>query len=442
MSSKVMAAENGNKILDLSYHGKTDSNESLDRLSSASPPRKGLGQRQKDKVLRHGNRTIYTAGRPPWYNSQGQLKEAFVIGICGGSASGKTTVAKKIIEDLGVPWVCLLSMDSFYKVLTHEQHEQALKNQYNFDRPESFDFDIAVETLKKLKVGKSVQVPIYDFNTHKRLKDVQNTMYGANVIIFEGIMAFCNDELCKLMDTKIFVDTDADIRLARRLKRDISERGRDLNGVLQQYNKFVKPSFEKYIAPSMTCADIVVPRGGENLVAINMIVRHVKQKLSERGFYLRPQLISAHQGQRLPNSLHVVETTPQVRGVQTIIRDKRTSRDDFIFYSKRFMRIVIEYALSFLPFEDYEVKVNGSHTYCGKRFAGKRISGVSILRAGETMEPALESLCKDVRIGKILIQTNENTQEPELHFLRLPRDIHNDHVILLDATLASGAAGS
>ncbi|CAB4000529.1 uridine-cytidine kinase-like 1, partial [Paramuricea clavata] len=119
--------------------------------------------------------------------------------------------------------------------------------------------------------------------------------------------------------------------------------------------------------------------------------------------------------------------------------DQRTKRDDFVFYSKRLMRIVIEYALSFLPFEDYELTTKGS-TYHGKRFTGEGICGVSILRAGETMEPALESVCKDVRIGKILIQTNEDTDEPELHFLRLPRDIQKDHVILLDATLASGAA--
>ncbi|CAB4026371.1 uridine-cytidine kinase-like 1 isoform X1, partial [Paramuricea clavata] len=281
-----MADENGIEILDTSFKAISESDENLNRLAPGSPKCKSLGKGRRDKVWRHGNRTIYTAGRPPWYNSQGQLKEAFVIGICGGSASGKTTVAKKIIEDLGVPWVCLLSMDSFYKVLTDEQHEQALQNKYNFDQPESFDFDVAIETLKKLKEGKSVEVPVYDFKTHQRLKDAQNTMYGANVIIFEGIMAFCNEELCELMDTKIFVDTDADVRLARRLKRDISERGRDLSGVLQQYNTFVKPSFEKYIAPSMICADIVVPRGGENIVAINMIVRHVKQQLLERGFHI------------------------------------------------------------------------------------------------------------------------------------------------------------
>ncbi|KAJ7391116.1 Uridine-cytidine kinase-like 1 [Desmophyllum pertusum] len=189
------------------------------------------------RVFRRSNRTIYTAGRPPWYNLQGQLKEPFVIGLCGGSASGKTTVANKIIEQLGVPWVSMLSLDAFYKVLTPEQHKAALRNDYNFDHPDSFDADLAVNILKKLKEGKSVQVPVYDFKTHSRL-DQKNDLYGANVIIFEGIMAFAYKELRDLMDMKVFVDADPDVRLSRRLKRDITERERDLVGVLQQYNTF------------------------------------------------------------------------------------------------------------------------------------------------------------------------------------------------------------
>lgn len=146
------------------------------------------------RVFRRSNRTIYTAGRPPWYNLHGELKEPFVIGLCGGSASGKTTVANKIIEQLGVPWVCMLSLDSFYKVLNAEQHEAAKRNEYNFDHPDSFDHDLAATILKKLKEGKSVQIPIYDFKSHSRLEQKKN-LYGANVIIFEGIMAFAYKEL-------------------------------------------------------------------------------------------------------------------------------------------------------------------------------------------------------------------------------------------------------
>uniref|UniRef100_A0A8C5TB64 Uridine-cytidine kinase n=1 Tax=Malurus cyaneus samueli TaxID=2593467 RepID=A0A8C5TB64_9PASS len=181
-------------------------------------------------------------------------------GLGGGSASGKTTVATMIIEALDVPWVVLLSMDSFYKVLTKQQQEQAASNDFNFDHPDAFDFDLIIATLKKLKQGKSVKIPIYDFTTHSRKKEWK-TLYGANVIIFEGIMAFADKELLKLLDLKIFVDTDSDIRLVRRLRRDISERGRDIEGVIKQYNKFVKPAFDQYIQPTMRLADIVVPRG-------------------------------------------------------------------------------------------------------------------------------------------------------------------------------------
>uniref|UniRef100_A0A3B4C3I9 Uridine-cytidine kinase n=1 Tax=Pygocentrus nattereri TaxID=42514 RepID=A0A3B4C3I9_PYGNA len=404
---------------------RSDSGSGEDSLDRLLPPvnyprRKSttLGKTEPP-LLRTGTRTIYTAGRPPWYNEHGtQSKEAFVIGLCGGSASGKTTVANKIIEALDVPWVVLLSMDSFYKVLSPEEQALAASNDYNFDHPGAFDFQLLVTTLRKLKQGKSVKIPVYDFTTHGRQKEWKN-VYGASVIIFEGIMAFADKELLQLLDMKIFVDTDSDIRLVRRLKRDISERGRDIEGVIKQYNKFVKPAFEQYIEPTMRLADIVVPRGGGNMVAIDLIVQHVHSQLEERELSVRALLASAHQSQPLPQTLSVMESTPQVRGLHTIIRNKDTSRDEFIFYSKRLMRLLIEHALSFLP---------------------SKITGVSVLRAGETMEPALRAVCKDVRIGKILIQTNLDSGEPELHYLRLPKDISEDHVILMDSTVSTGAA--
>ncbi|XP_064429559.1 uridine-cytidine kinase-like 1 isoform X13 [Mirounga angustirostris] len=396
-----------------------------------------------------------------------------------------------IIEALDVPWVVLLSMDSFYKVLTTQQQEQAAHNNFNFDHPDAFDFDLIVSTLKKLKQGKSVKVPVYDFTTHSRKKDWK-TLYGANVIIFEGIMAFADKTLLELLDMKIFVDTDSDIRLVRRLRRDISERGRDIEGVIKQYNKFVKPAFDQYIQPTMRVADIVVPWGSGNTVAIDLIVQHMHSQLEERelsvrgscagicedrvragcgaalglpyitwregsgrdlvlkfscsperhvlGLRTRAALASAHQCHPLPRTLSVLKSTPQVRGMHTIIRDKETSRDEFIFYSKRLMRLLIEHALSFLPFQDCVVQTPQGQDYAGKCYAGKQITGVSILRAGETMEPALRAVCKDVRIGTILIQTNQLTGEPELHYLRLPKDISDDHVILMDCTVSTGAA--
>uniref|UniRef100_A0A3Q3XPT5 Uridine-cytidine kinase n=1 Tax=Mola mola TaxID=94237 RepID=A0A3Q3XPT5_MOLML len=202
------------------------------------------------------------------------------FGLCGGSASGKTTVTRKIIEALDVPWVVLLSMDSFYKVLSAEEQSLAASNDYNFDHPDAFDFDLLTNILRKLKQGKSVKIPVYDFATHGREKDWK-TVYGASVIIFEGIMAFTDKKLLQLLDMKIFVDTDSDIRLVRRLRRDITERGRDIEGVIKQYNKFVKPAFEQYIEPTMRLADIVVPRGGGNMVAIDLIVQHVHSQLEK-----------------------------------------------------------------------------------------------------------------------------------------------------------------
>ncbi|XP_026480656.1 uridine-cytidine kinase-like 1 isoform X1 [Ctenocephalides felis] len=392
-----------------------------------------------ESIIQTHHRTIYTAGRPPWYDCAGQQVEPFVIGICGGSASGKTTVATKIIESLGVPWVTLLSMDSFYKVLNEKQHHLAESNEYNFDHPDAFDIELMSKVLQRLKEGKKVDVPIYNFVTHSR-ENRTKTMYGANVIIFEGILTFHSPDILKMLDMKIFVDTDADIRLARRLKRDITERGRDLEGVLKQYSTMVKPSYANYIAPTMAHADIIVPRGGENTVAIQLIVQHVQAQLQIRGFKLREKLAHAHMGQPLPKSLHLLPASPQVRGLHTFIRCKHTPRDEFIFYSKRLIRLVIEFALSFLPFKDVTVETPQGIQYQGKSGASNKICGVSILRAGETMEQAVCDVCKDIRIGKILIQTNRMTGEPELYYLRLPKDIKDYKVILMDATVATGAA--
>ncbi|XP_061846440.1 uridine-cytidine kinase-like 1 isoform X1 [Colius striatus] len=414
----------------------------LSRLPLASSPRRRTASQCQPEppLLRTSKRTIYTAGRPPWYSETGApVDEAFVIGLCGGSASGKTTVATRIIEALDVPWVVLLSMDSFYKVLDEGQQALAARSDYNFDHPDAFDFELLVSVLRKLKKGKSVKVPVYDFTTHSRRREWK-TVYGANVIVFEGILAFANKELLKLLDMKVFVDTDSDIRLVRRLQRDIMERGRDIVGVIKQYNKFVKPAFEQYIEPTVQVADIVVPRGGENFVALDLIVQHVHSQLEKREITVRAALASAHQGQPLPKTLSVLENTPQVRGMHTIIRNKETTRDEFIFYSKRLMRLLIEHALSFLPLKSVTVETPQGTTYEGKRFHRQRITGVSILRAGETMEQALTAVCKDIRLGKILIQTNLDTGEPELHYLRLPKEISEDYVILMDSTVSTGAA--
>lgn len=227
------------------------------------------------------------------------------------------------------------------------------------------------------------------------------------------------------------------------LHSDISMRGRDIEGVIKQYDSMVKPAYCNYIAPTMVHADIIVPRGGDNKVAIQLIVQHVHSQLQlvckhtsrdlflfffislnvflfpkkQRGFKLREVLAHGNIQQPMPESMHLLPSTPQIKGLHTFIRNQETSRDEFIFYSNRLIRLVIEYALGLMPFKEVKVEAPQGHSYEGKRMACEKICGVSILRAGETMEQALCDVCKDIRIGKILIQTNQMTGEPEVSAL-------------------------
>jgi len=211
----------------------------------------------------------------------------FIIGVSGGTASGKTSVCNLIIKELSSNEkhqhrVALISQDCFYKSLD----EETLRNvkEYNFDHPDSFDWDLMSQTIRDLRDGKPIKVPVYDFVTHSRKADVHSTsVYNADVVVVEGILAFYQPDIRELMHMKIFVDTDADTRLARRILRDIEERGRDLKGVLNQYQKFVKPSFDEYILPTKKYADVIIPRGADNKVAINLIVQHIKSKLDDEG---------------------------------------------------------------------------------------------------------------------------------------------------------------
>uniref|UniRef100_A0A0K0DAG5 uridine/cytidine kinase n=1 Tax=Angiostrongylus cantonensis TaxID=6313 RepID=A0A0K0DAG5_ANGCA len=382
-------------------------------------------------------RKIYTKGRPPWYDRMGNtLKQPYLIGICGGSASGKTTVAEKIIEKLEIPWVTILSMDSFYKILNEEECAQAAKSNYNFDHPNAFDFDLLHEVLSRLREGKSCEVPVYDFATHARDSNPKvgiGATSGLNVFFYKHLKIVI----------KVFVDTDGDVRLARRLNRDINERGRDIVGVLDQYFRFVKPAFEAYIAPGMKIADIIVPRGGDNDVAINLIAKQVMTQLVKRGYdqtahsQCRHDLVNMSQiPDQLPDNLVIIRQTPQVRGLHTFIRNKNTKRDEIIFYADRLTRILVEEAMKFMPYKDVEIELNSLK---GRRQCAQ-ICGVAIMRAGETMENSLRAVVKDCKMGKILIQTNDKTLVPELFYLRLPKDIDKYKVMLLDATVATGAA--
>lgn len=166
----------------------------------------------------------------------------------------------------------ILSQDSYYKGLSPEAHDAV--DDYNFDHPDAFDWELIAKHLVALRQKKPIDVPTYDFVTHQRTGVTVN-VYGADVVLFEGILAFWDAAVRDLMDMKIFVDTDADTRLIRRIRRDLKSRGRTLESVLVQYDRFVKPSFENYISPTKKYADVIIPNGESNTVAIGLIVQHI-----------------------------------------------------------------------------------------------------------------------------------------------------------------------
>ncbi|XP_012685621.2 uridine-cytidine kinase 1 [Clupea harengus] len=209
----------------------------------------------------------------------------FLIGVSGGTASGKSTVCAKIMELLGQNEVdqrqrkvAIVSQDSFYRVLTPDQKAKALKGQYNFDHPDAFDNELMYQTLKDIVEGKVVEVPTYDFVTHSRLPE-RLTVYQADVVLFEGILVFYHPHIRDMFHMKLFVDTDSDVRLSRRVLRDM-KRGRDLEQILSQYTTFVKPAFEEFCLPTKKYADVIIPRGVDNMVAINLIVQHIQDILT------------------------------------------------------------------------------------------------------------------------------------------------------------------
>ena len=200
-----------------------------------------------------------------------------VIGIAGGTGSGKTTLMKNIIERFG-DVVTVLSHDNYYRRHDELTYEERCK--INYDEPAALETDLMARHLDLLRQGESILCPVYDFTQHNR-SDETIEVVPKRVIIVEGILIFENEPLRNLMDIKIFVDTDADVRLCRRIKRDVNKRGRTLESVLTQYQETVKPMHEKYVDPSKKYADIVVPEGGKNLVALDMIMGRIARHLAE-----------------------------------------------------------------------------------------------------------------------------------------------------------------
>ncbi len=205
------------------------------------------------------------------------MKDILVIGIAGGTGSGKTTLMNNIIEKFSEN-VTVLSHDNYYKRHDELTYEERCK--LNYDEPAALETDLMARHLDKLRQGEAIDCPVYDFTQHNR-SDETVRIVPRKVIIVEGILIFENRELRDLMDVRIFVDTDADVRLCRRILRDVSERGRSLESVLSQYQTTVKPMHEMYVEPSKKFANLIVPEGGENYVALDMIMGRIQRHLEE-----------------------------------------------------------------------------------------------------------------------------------------------------------------
>ena len=200
-----------------------------------------------------------------------------VIGIAGGSGSGKTTVAQEILQRVGPERIAFIQHDSYYKDLTGLPPAQ--RAEVNFDHPNSLETGLLICHIEQLKEGKSIKVPIYDFATHSRT-DRSFTVNPRGVIVVEGILIFADPTLRELFDVKIFVDTDADVRLIRRLQRDISERGRTVESVIKQYQTTVRPMHLEFVEPSKRYADVIIPEGGFNTAALDMVVARIESLLA------------------------------------------------------------------------------------------------------------------------------------------------------------------
>ena len=203
------------------------------------------------------------------------MKKITVIGIAGGSGSGKTRLVKNILKEINNQKVVSIDVDSYYKDLSHLPLEQ--RHAINFDHPNSIDFKLLYNDLNNLLDNNIINIPVYDYKTHTRKRNEFIKINDAKVIILEGILALYDDKIRELMGMKIFVDTPSDVRLLRRIKRDVNKRGRTIESVMEQYNSSVKPMFLKFVKPTKAYADLIVPNGGKNKISIDAIVTNIKK---------------------------------------------------------------------------------------------------------------------------------------------------------------------
>ncbi|EIM23970.1 armadillo/beta-catenin/plakoglobin [Wallemia mellicola CBS 633.66] len=400
-----------------------------------------LNQQQKLK-----NQFIKTDGVRAWYDMSGSPVEPFIIGIGGGTASGKTFVAHEIVKRLkNVQSIAIISQDSFYGERTPEEIELAHKNMYDFDSPQAIDMSLFTSVLHDIKKCRAVQLPNYSFVTHSRLP--QSTyLYGARVVIVEGILVLTDPALRDLFDMKVFVQCDSDVMLARRIKRDVVERGRDVDGVLNQFLKWVKPSFENFVLPSSRHADIIVP-GAANSVAVDLIVTHLKQQLTQRSRFLRKALSTASPScSDLPPNVKIIEQTATRNALLTILRDLGTSRTRFVETVDRLAAHIAQEVFTFLPHRSRTVTTPVSAEYEGKKLDTDNLCAVSIQRSGSLFNHGLRRIFPAVALGSVLIQHDDASGEPALYHHSLPQSVKDPKtssqtwVLITDAQIGTGAA--
>jgi uridine kinase len=202
---------------------------------------------------------------------------SLIIGICGGTGSGKTTVANRILESVSASEVVFIQQDSYYRNLTDLPLDY--RNIANFDHPDALDNDLLVNHVRRLKAGEAVELPVYDFRTHSRLNETRH-VDPKPIVIVEGILIFAEPRLLEQMDIKVFVDTPDDIRFIRRLRRDLDERGRTVESVIEQYVATVRPMHMQFVEPSKRHADVIIPEGGHNLVSIDLLSGKIRERLA------------------------------------------------------------------------------------------------------------------------------------------------------------------
>lgn len=393
----------------------------------------------------------WVSGRAPWYDTANRRIEPVLVGVTGGTTSGKTSICEAIVKSMNIPLIVLLSMDRFYKSLNDKDILKANNDTYNFDHPDAFDMDLFVDTLIKLKNGTVVDVPKYDFITHQRV-DKMDSIYGVDVIIIEGILVLYDERIRKLLDLKIYVDTDSDIRLVRRIERDIKIYGRNINQILEQYIRTVKPSFEEFIHYTKKYADIIIPWNEYNSIAINVVSKHLYNIVKKR--YIKNSICIQDTSSipyakllrpsELPTNVYVMERTKNLRSIHSYVRDKTLDKDIWLFYLERLVNIVVPFALNYVRYRDADIITPTNTKFSGNKL-DTCINIVTITRTGDIFETAIRNHIPNSSYGKIVIQQENRSnmkQGPRLYYAKLSESIQDPKstVMLFDGVLSTGNA--